>query len=29
VICYYPLLPVMRVIDRIHREQKAKEAAVS
>ena len=27
VLCYYPLLPVMRAIDRIHREQKAKQAA--
>jgi uncharacterized protein (DUF2062 family) len=27
VLCYYPLLPVMRAIERIHREQKAKEAA--
>jgi uncharacterized protein (DUF2062 family) len=27
VLCYYPLLPVMRAIDRIHREQKAKKAA--
>jgi len=26
VLCYYPLLPVMRAIDRIHREQKAKKA---
>jgi uncharacterized protein (DUF2062 family) len=27
VLVYYPLLPVMRAIDRIHREQKAKQAA--
>ena len=27
VLCYYPLLPVMRAIDRIHREQKSKRAA--
>jgi uncharacterized protein (DUF2062 family) len=27
VLCYYPLLPVMRAIDRIHREQKAKKTA--
>jgi uncharacterized protein (DUF2062 family) len=27
MLCYYPLVPVMRAIDRIHREQKAKEAA--
>jgi len=27
LLCYYPLLPVMRAIDRIHREQKAKAAA--
>jgi hypothetical protein len=25
ILCYYPLLPVMRAIDRIHREQKAKK----
>jgi uncharacterized protein (DUF2062 family) len=29
VLCYYPLVPVMRAIDRIHREQKAKEGAGS
>jgi uncharacterized protein (DUF2062 family) len=27
VLCYYALVPVMRAIDRIHREQMAKEAA--
>jgi uncharacterized protein (DUF2062 family) len=27
VLCYYLLVPVMRAIDRIHREQKTKEAA--
>lgn len=26
-LCYYPLLPLMRAIDRIHREQKAKHSA--
>lgn len=26
VLCYYVLLPLMRAIDRIHREQKAKQA---
>jgi hypothetical protein len=28
MICYYSLLPVMRAIDRIHREQKAKQADI-
>jgi uncharacterized protein (DUF2062 family) len=27
VLCYYPLLPLMRIINRIHHEQKAKQAA--
>ncbi len=27
VLCYYALLPLMRAIDRIHHEQKAKQAA--
>ncbi|HWZ94038.1 MAG TPA: DUF2062 domain-containing protein [Opitutaceae bacterium] len=29
VLCYYSLVPVMRAIERIHHEQKAKEAARS
>jgi uncharacterized protein (DUF2062 family) len=27
VVCYYSLMPVMRAIEQIHREQKAKQAA--